>query len=73
MNIHQVFCKNLALIRSDRGLTQQAMADRLKINLQSYQLLEYGWKNGTDWPRPERIQKLAKALKCKPTDFFKEL
>lgn len=73
-DIHAVFCKNLKRIRETRGFSQQDMADKLKLkHLQSYQETEYGYKKGLAWPTPERIKKLAKILKCKPTDFFKEV
>jgi transcriptional regulator with XRE-family HTH domain len=72
-DIHAVFCSNLKRIRKAKGLTQQDMADKLKIkNVQTYQEIEYGYLKGLAWPRPDRIKQLAKALKCKPTDFFKE-
>ena len=73
-DIHTVFCRNLKLIRESKGLTQQDMADHLKLkSVQSYQEVEYGFKKGLAWPRPDRIRKLARILKCKPTDFFKEI
>lgn len=72
-DIHAVFCRNLKAIREAKGLTQQDMADHLKLkNLQSYQEVEYGFKSGLAWPRPDRIKKLARILECKPTDFFKD-
>jgi transcriptional regulator with XRE-family HTH domain len=73
MDIHQVFCTNLSKIRSNRRLTQQEMADKLNVSLNYYQQLEYGYQTGRQWPRPEKIKRLAKTLKCKPTDFFKEI
>lgn len=73
MNIHQVFSINLKRIREERDLTQQEVADKLKISLRAYQKLEYGYKTGEDWPTPDRIKKLSKILRHPETDFFKEI
>lgn len=54
-------------------LTQQEVADRVGITLSYYQKIEYGYISGTRWPSPDMIKRLAKAMKCKQTDFFKEL
>jgi len=70
VDIHQVFCTNLSRIRVEQGLTQQDMADKLGTTLNYYQQIEYGYKTGRQWPRPEKIKKLSKILKRDPREFF---
>ena len=38
--------ENLRKARKEKGLTQQAMADKLGISLTYYQMLEYGARTG---------------------------
>jgi len=47
------------------------MADKLGMSPRNYQAYEYAYKTGgRPWPRPERIDEFARALRCDPTDFF---
>jgi transcriptional regulator with XRE-family HTH domain len=57
------FGKKLAEVRKSRGLTQQALAEKLDISLVSIGYIETGKR----WPR------LAKCLNVPVGDFFKGL
>lgn len=70
-DIHKVFCRNLAVLRGKRGLSQEKMSEKLDIGIRAYQKIEYGYKTGTHWPSPDRLRSLAKILKCDTVDFFK--
>lgn len=70
-DLHELFCLNLISLRNKKPLTQEKMAEKLRIGVRSYQKIEYGYKTGTHAPSFERIKQLAKVLKCDTVDFFK--
>ncbi|XGC82058.1 helix-turn-helix domain-containing protein [Bdellovibrio bacteriovorus] len=72
-DMHKVFCKNLTLLRKKRGLTQEAFAEKLGTSVRYAQYLEYGYKEGINWPSPSKLRQLARILKCDTSDFFKPL
>lgn len=56
----------LGQLRRAAGLTQQTMADRLKIGLRSYQ----GFESGRSDMHLRTVAKLAAALGVGPGEFF---
>ena len=72
-DIHKLFCQNLTALRNKRGWTQEEFAYQMGTSVRYAQALEYGYKSGRHWPRPEKIASLAKLLKCDTQDFFKSV
>lgn len=84
VGIHKDFCFNLQDIRKAKGFTQEGLAEALGSSRGYVQQLEHGYKAEKkskgktrnrikrQWPSPETIAKLAKALKCLENDFFKQ-
>ncbi|AHZ84626.1 hypothetical protein Bb109J_c1936 [Bdellovibrio bacteriovorus] len=82
VGIHKDFCFNLQRIRKAKGFTQESLAAELGTTRNYIQQLEHGYKSGIklrskarkkvkrQWPSPETIAKLAKALDCEENDFF---
>ena len=62
------FAKNLKKLRADKKMTQENLAEKLNISLRYIQQLE-----GKNTPnvKIDTLEKLARALKCKPEDFLK--
>jgi len=59
------------LIRDKRklvGLTQQELADKLKVD----QTAISQWERGEAMPRAEKLPEIAKALGCTIDELFKE-
>ncbi|MEK7153121.1 MAG: helix-turn-helix transcriptional regulator [Patescibacteria group bacterium] len=63
------FGKRLAEVRKSRGLTQQALAEKLDISLVSIGYIETGKR----WPRLATLHRIAKCLNVPVGDFFKGL
>ena len=61
------FSKRLKLIRQEKGLTQEDLAELLGISVRYVQQLE---GKSTPNVKLDTIEMLAKALKVKPKDFF---
>lgn len=66
--IRKRFAKNLKAIRKKRGLSQEALAEKLNINVRYIQQLE-----GKHTPnvKIETIHELAITLRVDPPDFLK--
>ncbi len=62
MDLRQVFAANLRRYRHEKGLSQEALADRAKINRTYLSKLE----TGATWAGLEIIGKLARVLKVHP-------
>ena len=60
--------RRLRLLRLERGLTQEQLAERLNITFQQIQKYE----KGTNRVAAGRLQALAKILKVPPAYFFEE-
>lgn len=69
MSIQKVFSKNLKRLRERKGLSQEALAEKLNISARYIQKLE-----GKACPNIgiETISKLSKILKAKPSEFLEE-
>jgi transcriptional regulator with XRE-family HTH domain len=63
------FGKRLAEVRKSRGLTQQALAEKLDISLVSIAYIETGKR----WPRLVTLHRIADSLKVSVGEFFKGL
>jgi transcriptional regulator with XRE-family HTH domain len=63
------FGKRLAEVRKSRGLTQQALAEKLDISLVSIAYIETGKR----WPRLATLHRIAKCLNVSVGEFFKGL
>jgi transcriptional regulator with XRE-family HTH domain len=61
--------QRIAALRKNKRLTQQAMADRLKIGYRTYQT----WESGSVMPEWPNLEKLAKFFKVKPEDIIGEI
>ena len=70
-DIHKTFCLNLTRLRKDRGMTQEKFAEKLETSVRYAQSLEYGYKEGRNWPSPEKLKQLSRILKCDTLDFFR--
>lgn len=55
-------------LRKKAGLTQQELADVLKID----RVAVCKWETGVNRPRADKLPDIAKALNCKIDDLFKE-
>jgi len=67
MDLRQVFATNLRHHRHAKGLSQEALADRAKINRTYLSKLE----TGATWAGLEIIGKLARVLKVDPAELLK--
>ena len=67
MDLRQVFATNLRHYRHAKGLSQEALADRAKINRTYLSKLE----TGATWAGLEIIGKLAKVLRIEPAELLK--
>ncbi len=65
--LKQRFGVNLRRLRSDKGITQEELADRASVSLVTIHNIEHGI-NG---PRFDLIEKLAYAIGVDPEEFFK--
>lgn len=66
LTLKQNFGEVLRLLRSQRGLTQQSLAERCDLDETYISLLERGRRQ----PTLSTIVALAKALEIDPCDFF---
>lgn len=63
------FGRRLAEVRKSRGLTQQALAEKLDISLVSIGYIETGKR----WPRLATLHRIAKCLDVPLAELFKGL
>lgn len=63
------FGRRLAEVRKSRGLTQQALAEKLDISLVSIGYIETGKR----WPRLVTLHRIAKCLGVSLDELFKGL
>lgn len=68
MNIKAQFGKNTREIRTHRGISQEKLADLSGLHRTYINSIENGKRNVSI----ENIEKIAKSLNVKITDFFKE-
>jgi transcriptional regulator with XRE-family HTH domain len=66
MKLRQVVTRNLRILRKQRGLTQEALADQVEINRNYVGQIEREEKS----PTIDMIEKLANALSVDATAFF---
>jgi transcriptional regulator with XRE-family HTH domain len=59
----------LKIKRHALGLTQQQLADKLRVTNGTVS----EWERGNNWPHPALIPKLARLFKMKPEEFAREL
>lgn len=64
--IKQAFGEHLKKLRKEKGLTQQALADRMSTTIQTLSSLE----RGQYWPSHETVESLLQALKTQPGELF---
>lgn len=63
------FSMKLKALRTEQGLTQEALAKRLKMKQAYVARLESGAENN---PTLDTLRRLAKALKCKVSELVDE-
>lgn len=61
--------KQIALVRKDKGFTQEQLASKADLDRMTIALIETGQRR----PSVVTIYRLAKALNTEPADFFKGL
>jgi transcriptional regulator with XRE-family HTH domain len=66
MTLRQIFASNLRRIRTDRGLSQEALADLAEIDRTYVSALERQVYSVS----VDTIEKLAKVLEVKPTELL---
>jgi transcriptional regulator with XRE-family HTH domain len=66
MDLREIFARNLRLIRQDRGLSQEALAELTGLDRTYISSLERGRYNASI----KTIEMLAKALKVAPPRFL---
>jgi transcriptional regulator with XRE-family HTH domain len=66
MKLRQVVARNLRIMRKQKGLTQEALADEAEINRNYIGQIEREEKS----PTIDMIEKLAIALQIDPTAFM---
>jgi transcriptional regulator with XRE-family HTH domain len=66
MDLRQVFATNLRRLRHAKGLSQEELAYKARVNRTYVSKLE----TGATWVGLEVIAKLAKALDADPTEFL---
>lgn len=59
---------SIASRRQSKGLTQQNLADELKINRSTVAM----WEAGESFPRADKLPILARILGCTINDLFEE-
>jgi len=67
MKIRDVFATNLRRLRHEKGMSQEELADRAKINRTYVSKLE----TAATWAGLEIIAKLAKVLRVEPAELLK--
>lgn len=61
-NVTTDFGRNLKVLRAYRGLTQGALAKRLRVA----QATVWEWEHNVSRPLPDKVPNLCAALGCKP-------
>ena len=61
-----IFKARFAALRQSKGMTQDDMAGRLKVNLKTIQ----NWESGVALPRRRKVEEIAKELGCPVTYFY---
>lgn len=56
----------IAMVRESRGLTQQVLADMLKVSRGQVAR----WEVDVSLPPPRVVGRIAQALRCRPRDLF---
>lgn len=57
--------KRLRHLRLERGFTQRDLIEKVEMSKTRYWEIEKGYRE----PEPSEVRKLARALKCQPTDI----
>lgn len=65
--LHRIFCDNVRQRRSDLNLTQEQVAEKLGMSQPGYAQIEHG----KTVPSLSILERVACALKTKPTDLLK--
>jgi transcriptional regulator with XRE-family HTH domain len=63
----KIFAENLRAIRVDRGLTQDALSERLGVATHTIQ----NWERERRWPDPDALDSICKALHCSIADLLR--
>lgn len=63
---HKAFGNRVKELRTNRGMTQEALADAVNVDRSYMGFVERGERN----PTLEKIIKIAEALKVKPSDLL---
>lgn len=66
MDYRQVFARNLRKVRQSKGLSQEELAHKAKVNRTYVSKLE----TGATWAGLEVICKLARVLNVEPSDLL---
>ena len=66
MDIKKNFGKRLRELRTQKGLTQEKMAEQIEIQPENYSRIE----NGLSFPKPENLAKLSKVLGVELAELF---
>ena len=68
MKLRRTVARNLKRLRSERGMSQEELADRAEINRNYVGMIERSENAAT----VDMLEKLAEALDAKPVEFFHE-
>lgn len=66
MNLKQQLGKKIQLLRKQQKLTQERLAELVGIDSKSISKIE----NGNNYPAPETLTSIAKALNCEIYELF---
>ena len=66
MGEKNILCERLRELRKRAGLTQEELAERIDVHLNTISR----WENGIDTPKTFKIQRLAKALGCTEAELL---
>lgn len=66
MNSEELVAQNLKIIRTEKGLTQQFLAEKCDVSVQTIRDIEAGRRN----PSIEMLEKIAGQLNVLPARFF---
>jgi transcriptional regulator with XRE-family HTH domain len=66
VDIAEVLAVNMRRLRSEKGLTQQQLADKSKLSMGTIQ----GYEGKRRWPEKLYLEAIAKALSVPETEFF---
>jgi len=62
----KAFGKRVAVLRKDRNITQQQLAENIGVSVVTVANIE----TGKQWVRPKTLGKIAKSLKVNISDLF---